>query len=227
MGALVDGHGHARAQKRFVLWSSFAAVSLHALLLAIEYSPSLITKPNAEQEISVQLVQDQPEAEKEISDDIKVAGATREPEADLASPEPVQNTIETPLPPVLVKQPNPDQNQTAAISINSDAFKSFVEQETQRAINQGSKEAGAFEQSFIAPTEPVKQEFSRGTAALGGGIYKVSRNGQTCQTLVMVPQSFDDFNNGTISTSGECEPNKKAFNLTNEDGSIRNSDRYD
>ncbi len=112
-------------------------------------------------------------------------------------------------------------------SIDSREFRQFIETEVQRNRQLNSEAVDDFSETFQPPVEPKLKDIKQETGSLGGGNYKVRRNGVVCETLTMVPQTFDQINGANIRTSGNCKEVKKKFNLVDENGKIRNSDHQD
>lgn len=199
-----------------------AALLLHGLLFASRLDFDTTKPETTETSLKLTLKTDPPAKPKEDQP------PAREPEAenDLTKPEPP-----TPLQPstatVLSKTPEPSQQSITVPSINSDVFKEFLRAETNRAISENTEAATEFADTFTPPSNPKLPNIKRDTGPLGGGSYKVRQNGVECESLVMVPQTFDQLTQGTISTMGKCKDLKKKFDLLDEDGKIKNSDRYD
>lgn len=98
---------------------------------------------------------------------------------------------------------------TISLSSNSPSLARFLRSELQRDQrafpNAAQDFADTFEASNVAPEPPTEIAYAQGP--LGGGQYKVHKNGKVYCVLQMVAQSFDDINgNAFPAASKDCSP---------------------
>lgn len=99
------------------------------------------------------------------------------------------------------------------LSASSDNFRRFLQSETDRNIdskqNKLSEFSANFEPYFDAPETAPETSYRDFQGALGGGQYKVTKNGRVTCVLKMVPLSFDDHIYGAGGGTKDCTPKKK------------------
>ncbi len=229
LGTWANLSGQQRAYLAFVL-----ALALHGFLLLVNARLySIEQRQNRDQTLSVDIFE---EPEREPKEELT-------PELSREIPTPQNISKETPSKPSKApvlsgnKLVTDDSQQQVVIkipSINSESFQGFIRQETDRALNQNPDATQKFVETFVAPIGPdisdTTQKVGNLGGPIGGGIYKVRSGGVECRALSMIPQTFDDFTQGTISTGGvgggDCRTLKKKIDLTDKNGNIKNSDRY-
>ena len=111
----------------------------------------------------------------------------------------------------LLTQERQETGSAPTLTIGRLQISEWASQETKQYLdnNKGiiSNFAKTFVPKLIEKLPDLKYEDSQ--AALGGGIYKIRKNGVTCEALTFVPMTFDDYTQGTISTSGKCRETPK------------------
>lgn len=106
-------------------------------------------------------------------------------------------------------------------------IKRFVKSEIQSSNGDSQVEVDEFSNTFLEPKKPEYKDIKREGTSLGGGNYKIRKNGVECESLKMVPQSYDEVHNySSILTIGNCVDKNKKIRLLDENGKILNSDRY-
>lgn len=224
------------SQKKVGLAAFFAAFGLHAVLLTLEvvFEPEVLL---IEKRLSVELIkeeetveQDQltPESEQPEQSEKQAQPATEPvaPTQPSLNEAPFDSLLESK---VLVDQHKSQNAKVSIPSINSERFKTFLRQETERALTDNKKGEHEFSSTFIPPARPQIKNKKRETGPLGGGNYKVVKNGIECETLVQTPQTFSELT-GTVpllSGAGNCRDLNKKIDLVDENSKIRNSDRYE
>lgn len=106
---------------------------------------------------------------------------------------------------ILTQQPVDEARQ--GVQVHSQSFRRWLEHDTRQYIENNPGVLQDFAATFKAVPAEQEPDIKYEQGPLGGGNYKVRRNGMTCEQLVMVPMSFDDHLSGTISTAGNCVPN--------------------
>ena len=209
----------------------------HALLLLIEFDVIGLSG-KSENTLSVEVVfeQEQKPEEQDALKERVIEQQVIEEQVVSEPPESVPEPIVEPTPvleTLITKQPSneePSSKTTVTVPISpySSDLRRFIQNDAKLNATDNGVKVSSFGQTFIEPAAPVIEDVARDTGPLGGGNYKVRRNGVECQTLRMVPQSFDELSGtvSTINTSGECEDLKPKIQLTNKDGSIKNSAQY-
>lgn len=232
----MEGIGAAnKMYSRSVIWLALvAAVVVHLIVLGLELRPVASDKTDTVLTELYLEIEPLAEVKEETSTDNSKVTQKKDfqemVEEESEEPKPEENIPPTPIEQfkdVLLSKDKQTSKPIAIPSIYNESFTELIRDEAKEAVSRKSEEVRSFTQSFSAPIEGVRKNIERETGPLGGGNYKIRKNDVECQTLTMVPQSFEDFNNGTISTSGMCRDLKKKFNLTDKDGKIRNSNRYD
>ncbi|MFT5136205.1 MAG: hypothetical protein ACI9XU_000165 [Arenicella sp.] len=112
-----------------------------------------------------------------------------------------------------------DLNPTIVLSTNSVTFKGFLQSETNRNIdlkpNTLSEFSATFKAYFVPPETTPEINYRDHQGALGGGQYKVHKNGKVTCVLNMVLPSFDDHVYGAGGGARDCTPkNKFDLNLS-------------
>jgi hypothetical protein len=102
---------------------------------------------------------------------------------------------------------------TIQLSTNSVTFQGFLEPETDRNIdskqNALSEFSATFKVYFDPPETTIETNYRDFQGALGGGQYKVYKNGKVTCLLNIVPLSFDDHVYGAGGGARDCTPKKK------------------
>lgn len=103
------------------------------------------------------------------------------------------------------------------ISTSGESFQRFLQSETEHNIkaldNKLSEFSTTFKPYFEPPISTPDIAYREFQGALGGGQYKVYKNGKVTCELNMVPLSFDDHVYGAGGGTKDCTPKKK-FDLT-------------
>lgn len=216
-----------------------AALLAHAIVLSwqLKLETSSISKSNASTSVlNIELLQP---IKKDLESELETPAENNPRSETMADEQPttVKNKSDT-----LSEEVSPKVMQTQSIltqeqkeepttfvipSVDSESFQQVIKESTKTVISDSQNVLESFANTFVAPTPQAEIEIKDETGPLGGGSYKVRNKDFECETLKMVPQSFDDFNGGTISTKGKCRRLKSKFNLVDKDGKIRNSNRQD
>jgi hypothetical protein len=102
---------------------------------------------------------------------------------------------------------------TIQLSTNSATFKRFLQSETNRKIdsetNTLSEFSATFKTYFDTPKATPVINYRDFQGALGGGQYKVYKDGKVTCVLNMVPLSLDDHVYGAGGGTRDCTPPKK------------------
>jgi hypothetical protein len=142
--------------------------------------------------------------------------------ADTFEPEPQRETTKQPekldfQEQMIVAQASPTDSgrelePTLQLSTNSATFKRFLQAETVRNIDSKpnilSEFTATFKTYFDAPETTPETNYRDSQGALGGGQYKVYKNGKVTCVLNMVPLSFDDHVYGAGGGARDCTPRK-------------------
>ena len=126
--------------------------------------------------------------------------------------EPQQPQTPTPPSPIVqqaIQAPPEQEKPPANLSINSKIFARFLrdelERDTQAKPNAAEQFADTFVPYFNAKPVPANTVYAQGQ--LGGGQYKVRKNGKVYCVLKLVPLSFDDIVGGGFPMmSRDCTP---------------------
>ena len=224
-----------------------AALCLHVVILLVRLDLSQ-TASSVNKTLSIEIQPPTPLIE-EVAPDVDPPKEKIEPEVEpqpqqepqldkepqpVKEPQPQQTTASITAADVITSQPDepqPDDQAISVPSIHSDEFQRFLRSELENETNRNPDGEREFSDSFIAPAKPDISDTNPNVGPLGGplggGSFKTRRNGVECENLKMVPQSFDDLTGSTIRTSGNCKDLNKKIDLVDENGRIRNSDRYD
>lgn len=99
------------------------------------------------------------------------------------------------------------------LSTRGATFKRFIQSETDRNIdseqNKLSEFSASFEAHFATPETALEINYRDFQGRLGGGQYKVHKDGKVTCVLNMVPLSFDDHIYGAGGGAKDCTPIKK------------------
>ena len=92
------------------------------------------------------------------------------------------------------------------------SFKQWLSKETGRYSTKHSPALKRFKDSFDEPVIEKKADIRYQDSVpspLGGGIYKVRKNGVTCEQVTFVPMTMDEQLKGTISIIDNCSKEEK------------------
>jgi hypothetical protein len=180
------------------------AILMHFLLLAVPVSKE--SKPNqAKTKLRITFNTLQQEIELPTNTPPKKAANALAVTAEVENNPPKQNT--KPLP-----QESPlDEEDQSRITENSLVFRRFLQAEISRDAQTNPNAAKEFSETFtpyfVAPEIAEDTEYSQGP--LGGGQYKIRKNGKVYCVLKMVPLSMDDQEYGFPSSSKDCTLKQK------------------
>ena len=200
------------------LYAVSLAVTLHALVfLLLDFPRSLNTNSvQPSSFLSIQLGPNKGDPAEVTNSDssplepsLQILSATSSP--DLAVK---QQPVETNTSSVasVVSDPKEKQKTDSEVLSLQESLNQWLSDERGRTSTQDSKTFDRFKKSFAAPSieeEPELLYEDGQQGALGGGIYKIRKNGVTCEQLNMVPMTMDDHLYGTISIIDNCSEEEK------------------
>ena len=225
---LDNGFAANTAQRWKLELSLLFAVLVHSILLFLPIkNPAHFDSPRSFIAVTLESSPDLPatqESQKEISNQsvAEVGAQSQFQEEHITGNEPQSRDDES-----ASETSQRDQNaHNSKATITGSLMNQFIEAETQRHLESNPHALDTFSSSFVRPAPVEHKDMKRETGPLGGGLYKVRKNGVECHSLKMTPQSFDDINRfGTITTSGQCKDLSPPIDLVDASGNIKNSDR--
>lgn len=114
---------------------------------------------------------------------------------------------------VPVDDPKPEHKPRIHISTSAESFKYFLQSETNRNVKPKQDKLSEFAATFPAYFEATEitpeTSYRDFQGVLGGGQYKVYKNGKVTCVLNMVPLSFDDHVYGAGGGTKDCTPKAK------------------
>lgn len=186
--------------QNFLLQGLALAVALHIALLAIQLRFSAPSN-NSFRPLSVSIQLQETKTEN-IPDDVRPA----EPQIIDVRPRIIVAEATT-------EDPKPELKPRVQISTSDENLKRFLRSETDRNINNEenklSEFSATFEPYYQAPEIVPEISYQDSQGYLGGGQYKVHKNGKVTCVLNMVPLSFDDHVYGAGGGAKDCTPKKK------------------
>lgn len=219
----MDGIGLVKkiSRKGFILTAFSAAVIIHLLILSINIGLKSSTQLTQQKTLSISIYkEEEPKIEEKVS----------KPEPQITQ-QPSKNTSPKPEQTVnVISKASSEQNPKVTLpSINSPEFRRFLYEETQKTLSREDNSVEKFAETFILLSKPKVKDTKRDNNYFEGGTFNVVRNGIECESLKSTLQSFDELTGVVprLVTSGKCRKLNKKINLTDKDGKIKNSDRYD
>jgi len=201
-----------------------AAFVLHILLLIIKLD---LSHPNITLTPTLKVLVSAPEpVEEEVLEPRSSSQPSQPQDPPVVTEEEV---ISPPSPTLAVNNIKDSIKPTIALPlINSDEVKQFIRAQTQAYIEKTPNAVSNFADTFTPPSNVELENRERVTPVLGGGNYKVRKNGVECETFVAVPLTFSEITGEVplLSGSGRCKNLKKKIELVDKNGNIKNSNQY-
>ena len=199
----------SKASSRDNLLQGFAlAVALHIGLLVIQPGFSGLTK-DRHPRLSISIQLEKRELENKLAKGLNPEPKTQTSKRAKTSVFP-EDVI---LAKASVEDSGPERKPRIELSTSGVTFKRFMQSETDRNIdfkqNKLSDFSATFDAYFAAPETAPEINYRDFQGRLGGGQYKVHKDGKVTCVLKMMPLSFDDHVYGAGAGSKDCTPIKK------------------
>ncbi len=237
MSVLRELNSKQFTQRKAGLAAFVVALALHSLFLLLDVSFEPASQPS-QSRFSVKIHKQEskqaetPELKEESKTDQPNTNTTSSPEKPLSRTQPThnKNSVELLLDSkVLTDKKKNSDPELSVPSINGDDFQTFLQRETERALSQNKEGEDEFLSTFSPPDTRILKDTKRETGPLGGGNYKVVRNGVECEILVQVPQTLSEITGEVplLSGAGNCRDLNNKIDLLDKRGQVKNSDRHD